>query len=289
MIVDMYQFFLRNPAYHKLVGDDFLMVEYKCPLDVDKFQLWTETHMLTYVVSGEKDWIADGETYHIREGDALFLRKGVYTTRQYFEVDYCVMLFFISDEFISRFLKEQPDLNLPSAEKGQSPQVFPVDVDETLKALFLTVFNYFKKGGGIPTQLVDIKFKELIFNLILNRHNRRLAAFFASRNQSFGNELESIMLQNFQHDLSMEDFARLSGRSLSSFKREFKSHFNETPGKWLTLKRLEFAHDLLIGSDLDVNEICYESGFKNPSHFNKVFKENYKLPPQQYRNANARA
>ena len=92
-----------------------------------------------------------------------------------------------------------------------------------------------------------------------------------------------IMQKNFQHDLNLEDFAKLSGRSLSTFKRDFKDYFKETPGKWLTNKRLEFAKSLLLSSDLDINQICFESGFKNPSHFNKIFKEKYTMPPRQYR------
>ena len=55
------------------------------------------------------------------------------------------------------------------------------------------------------------------------------------------------------------------------------------PAKWLTEKRLELAKNLLLHSDMNVNEVSFESGFKNPAHFNKVFRDKYALPPRQFR------
>jgi AraC-like DNA-binding protein len=91
------------------------------------------------------------------------------------------------------------------------------------------------------------------------------------------------MTKNFQHDLQLEEFASLCGRSLSAFKRDFKNLYNQTPGKWLNEKRLEYAKALLLTTDMNVNEICYESGFRNSSHFNKTFKDKYEITPKQFR------
>ena len=99
-------------------------------------------------------------------------------------------------------------------------------------------------------------------------------------------DIEKTMLDNFQYNLNLEDFAKLCGRSLSVFKRDFNSHFNTTPFKWVKTKRLEYAKKLLMESDLNVNQICYESGFINNSHFIKSFKEKFKLPPHQFKSNN---
>jgi AraC-like DNA-binding protein len=130
---------------------------------------------------------------------------------------------------------------------------------------------------------VEIKFKELLFNIILNQKHQKLSQFFTSLNQTSQTSLDDVMMKNFQHDLQLEEFARLCGRSLSAFKRDFEKVYHQTPGKWLNDKRLEYASALLLSSDLNVNEICYESGFTNSSHFNKVFKDKYQVPPKQFR------
>jgi AraC-like DNA-binding protein len=47
-------------------------------------------------------------------------------------------------------------------------------------------------------------------------------------------------------NMSLEKLGYLTGRSLSTFNRDFKKLFNTTPQKWLTDKRLELAHYQLL-------------------------------------------
>ncbi len=96
-------------------------------------------------------------------------------------------------------------------------------------------------------------------------------------------DLQSIMSENFLYNLKVEEFAKLCGRSLSAFKRDFRSVYNTTPSRWIKSKRLEHAKTLLLESDLNINQISYDCGFINSSHFIKSFKDKYSLPPLQYK------
>lgn len=283
MVLNVYNLFKHDSSYTKVIGNDYMILEYKCPIDADKFQVLLEMNFITYIISGKKDWIAGNKTYHVKEGDAIFVRKGVYTINQYFEVDHCVLVFFVHDDFIRNFIRENNTLRFSSDENVIDDQIFPLQVDDTLQTLFYSIYTYLKKGTDIPKNLVEIKFKELLFNIILNQKHQRLSQFFSSLLQTPKSTLDDVMLKNFQYDLGMEDFARMTGRSLSAFKRDFKASYQQTPGKWLNDKRLEYASALLLTSDMNVNEVCFESGFKNSSHFNKAFKEKYHLPPNQFR------
>lgn len=284
MIVDIFNGFKEDSSYTKLVGSDYMIMEYKCPIQTDEFQLMTEMHIITYVISGRKDWVTPDNIYPVQEGEALFIKKGVYTVRQYFDVDHCILTFFLNDDFIRRFLRDNNQVQL-SAEGAswQQEQIFRLDVNDTLRSLFYSVYNYLRMDTGIPRNLVEIKFNELLFNIVLNPKHDSLTRFFASLNQTNKTNLDYVMMKNFQHDLQLEDFARLCGRSLSAFKRDFNHYYQQTPGKWLKEKRLEYATALLLNSDLNVNEIGFESGFKNSSHFNKAFKERYQVSPNQFR------
>lgn len=102
-------------------------------------------------------------------------------------------------------------------------------------------------------------------------------------------KIELIMFDKFLYNLKVEEFASLSNKSLSTFKREFKELFNTTPSRWLKSKRLEFAKNLLLETDLNINQICYDSGFINASHFIKSFKDKYKLPPHQFKSEKLKA
>lgn len=283
MTVDVFKYFSRHPKFNKLVGNDFLFVEYKCPLEVENFKLWTDTPILNYVIRGKKDWTALEKTYTVKQGEALFIKQGVYNTKQYFENEYCVMLFFITEEFIRRFVKEHESLIKTNTSEVFNNQIYTIEVGDSLNALFLSVFNYMNQGDKIPRDLVEMKFNELLINIVMNPLNRSLINYFCSLQQVEKTNLDTIMMKNFHCDLKLDEFARLSGRSLSTFKRDFKEYYKETPGKWLNNKRLAYAKTLLENPELNINDICFESGFKNASHFNSSFKEKYDYPPNQYR------
>jgi pimeloyl-ACP methyl ester carboxylesterase/AraC-like DNA-binding protein len=103
-----------------------------------------------------------------------------------------------------------------------------------------------------------------------------------------GIDLETIMSENFLYNLKIEEFAKLCGRSLSAFKRDFKNTFDTTPSRWIKSKRLEHARVLLSESNLNINQICYDCGYINSSHFIKSFKAKYNIPPHKYRSGNIR-
>jgi AraC-like DNA-binding protein len=91
------------------------------------------------------------------------------------------------------------------------------------------------------------------------------------------------MEANFRFNLSLEEYARLCHRSLSSFKRDFQASFQEAPGKWLLRKRLDYSAALLRTSKMNITEIAFESGFEDVSHFSRVFKDRFQVSPLAYR------
>ncbi len=283
MIVDIYDFFKKHPRFNKCIGADFVLVEYKCPLNVEEFQLWTESHLITFVISGKKDWFTPASTYHLKSGDAIFIRKGVYTTKQYFEEDYCVMLFFINDKFIRDFLQENDLHDNENLVETPSDGVVKIDTTRSFNILVESIFQYLTMGHSIPQNLVELKFKELIFNIVLNKNNHGFKSLLLDISNSTKSSIEQVMISNFRCNLPIEAFAKLSGRSLSSFKRDFKEYFGTTPSKWLMTRRLEYSRMLLVSGQMNINEVCYESGFKNASHYIRSFKSHYKRTPHQYR------
>ena len=282
MAVELFDFFVNYPTGAKLIGDDYMFVEYKCPIDSEKFKLWTDTPFLSYVISGKKDWTAVDGTYTINAGEALFFKKGLYNTKQYFEEDFCTIVFFITEDFIRKFILNNEAILNPKSGESVESQIFSIDVTDSLKALILSVFSYLNQVT-IPRELVEMKFNELLYNIALNPANRELLAYFNSLKRVEKTDLAEIMNKNFHYDLKLEEYARLSGRSLSTFKRDFSAYFGETPGKWLNNKRLEYSRTLLKNPELNISDVCFESGFRNPSHFNSSFKKRFRHPPNQYR------
>jgi AraC-like DNA-binding protein len=93
------------------------------------------------------------------------------------------------------------------------------------------------------------------------------------------------MTDNYRYNLKLDQFAQLSNRSLSSFKRDFQTTFKTTPGKWLLEKRLLYAKSLLNNSSKKaISEVAFESGFETVAHFSRSFKQRFGVTPSLMNN-----
>ncbi|AZP19485.1 AraC family transcriptional regulator [Streptomyces aquilus] len=83
--------------------------------------------------------------------------------------------------------------------------------------------------------------------------------------------------------LDLEAVAARAGYSRYHFIRAFKEVYGETPGQYLTHRRIERAEECLRGADLSVTEICHLVGFSSLGTFSARFKPRTGLAPSEYR------
>jgi AraC-like DNA-binding protein len=69
------------------------------------------------------------------------------------------------------------------------------------------------------------------------------------------------------------------GISRAQLYRKFKSHTDRTPHDYLRRYRLQKARELLLTTTYNVSEIAYRTGFKNVSHFSRIFAEEFGINP----------
>jgi AraC-like DNA-binding protein len=94
-------------------------------------------------------------------------------------------------------------------------------------------------------------------------------------------DLEAFMNRNFRFNVAIQRFAYLTGRSLTSFKRDFEKTFQETPSRWLIQKRLQEAYFLMDKKGKKASDVYLEVGFEDLSHFSFAFKKKFGLAPTQ--------
>jgi AraC-like DNA-binding protein len=135
--------------------------------------------------------------------------------------------------------------------------------------------------------LLKLKFKELILHIVTANINPDLTAYFFALAREEKANLKQIMIDNYLYRLSQEDFAKLTHRSLSSFKRDFHETFGTSFNKWLIDMRLKYARVILLTTEESISEVSYRSGFDTTTHFIRCFKKQYGLPPQQFRQQNS--
>lgn len=90
------------------------------------------------------------------------------------------------------------------------------------------------------------------------------------------------MEHNYLKPLGVEDYAYLTGRSVSSFRRDFRAFFGTTPNKWLRERRLRQAVALVEGGARNVTELSYAVGYDNVSYFIREFRRLTGFSPKQF-------
>lgn len=272
-----------DPSINKLAIGDFLFAEYTCGIGAEKLGVWAETDYLVNVVSGRKTWHTVEGGWPAQPGDTLFFKKGAAIVEQYFDVDFCLLIFFVPDHLIRGVVREIAGSLGAAARVAPIKSAARVNNDVTLTAFFQSMRTYFA-GSETPAEpVLRLKLKELIFSILTSGRNPELATYFRTIGDREAPSVAEIMEANFRFNLSLEEYARLCHRSLSSFKRDFWAHFQEPPGKWLLRKRVDYSATLLRSSKRNITEIAFESGFENVSHFSRVFKERLGASPVDYR------
>jgi AraC-like DNA-binding protein len=279
---------LQYPQYSKQFScGDSLITVFNCPPEARLMKnkmadLWSHENYIFYVLEGKKVWHTAHGSYEIGEGSCVLVRKGACILEQFFDIGFCLVLFFIPDQFICDTLKSR---SAPIAHTGQQYNaVIPIQATDMLQSFFMSMYAYFSGTNTPDKALLELKFRELILNIADNRENEEALSYFCSMmNEPKSVSLERVMQDNYCFNLKLEQYATLCNRSLSAFKRDFQKQFKVTPGKWLLEKRLQQALALLKNRDKPVSEAAFESGFENISHFSRSFKQRFGFSPIEAR------
>ena len=287
-MLNYYQNALTNPrVFKQLFVKDLLFVYYDCPLGSDRQDSWSQYNYILYVVSGKKMFYSTSHSWSLTSGTAVFVKKGACIIEKVHGEILCLMAFFLPDNYLRSFLSENP--TLLTKEKNNTPEndmVIPLDVNDMMLAYYESVIPYFHTPVKPSEDLLELKFRELLFNIIGNPANSELTSFLHTFVSPQANNIQPIIEANYCYNLTLNEYARLCNRSLSSFKRDFYNVYGDSPASWLLNKRL--AHSLRLLSDFGktIADISFESGFENSTHFSHAFKKHFGISPLKYRQTN---
>lgn len=139
---------------------------------------------------------------------------------------------------------------------------------------------YFDHEELVNEEMLKLKIKELILLLIQTRNATSILQLFAELFTPRKATLREVIHEHLYANLSLDELARLSGMSLSTFKREFKSTFDDTPTNYIKSKKMEKASQLLKLADLSVSQVAFEVGFSDPAYFSRAFRKHFGQAPK---------
>jgi AraC-like DNA-binding protein len=265
--------------------NELLFVEYTCIQEETKFGVWSDSNYFAFILSGKKMWRTIYHDYVVENGDILFIKKGANLTHQFFDDQFCAIFFFIPDHFIKSFLDKNPSfLNTSQKQLTNQDAVLRIKPNQLLENYLHSICSYLTLDEKPNKDLLKLKFEELLLSFFVNLDKQELTDYFISLCQNQEHHMTRVMEENFAYNLKLEDYAQLCNMSLSKFKKSFKQYYKTTPGKWLKERKLDLAIHRLLHTDLPINQVSFECGFEDPSHFIRVFKKSYENTPLQYRN-----
>ena len=284
-MINLYQALKTYPDFSRqLVCKGMLFTNYDCPQTSDKEKFYVECSYIAYVISGRRIFHKNSKSWELKEGTCVFVKKGAHISEKPPQEGWCVMVFFIPDNFLKQLVNENRNsLSLINLAAQDEDMVLPLDVNELGRAFFFSMLPYFSQTPPPPENLLELKFKELVLSLLSNKKNKHFLSYLSNLYNDTNPSLAEVMQNNFAFNLTLEEYAKLACKSVPTFKREFKKTFNDTPAKWVLRKKLKFATELLENTSLTVGEICFECGFENQTHFSRVFKEKMSVSPLQFR------
>ncbi|MGE8080159.1 helix-turn-helix domain-containing protein [Peribacillus loiseleuriae] len=246
--------------------------------DVKADNMYLQDHVILFVQEGIYKVRFGNQEYVVRKNEMVLLQKAIVI-----EYEKCgdpdsgvldYMMFFLKDELLNEFIQ------MSKLKHSYPAALVPVTVNpvnDRLQSYFASLKPYFKEPEKIEDELVKLKLLELLFD-ISDADEKILYQFLQLRRKEPSSIVE-VVEKNLMNPVSLNDLAYLSGRSLSTFKREFQAIYNEPTFQWIRNRRLEKAKELLTHSGLSVTDVCFATGFENVAHFSKVFKKKYGIPP----------
>lgn len=275
--------------FQSLKIQDMTFVAYRNQDPPLRNEVFFEEHAMIFVLEGEKKFVSSTQEIHVRKGSFVFIRRGYYLMQETIDKSYRSLVFFFNErllkEFVAQHLElfEEKDLNLiSSSEEGNPLLVF--EITESLSKFTESIFPYFHLKTNLLNHFLRLKLQELLLHTLEIDFTRRFKSILFSLYKGEKADLEFLMDSYYLKPLSMNELSRLSGRSLSAFKRDFQKQFGISPALWLKNKRLEHARLLLENSSKNVSEISMEIGYESVSHFIKAFKEKYGMTPSGLKN-----
>lgn len=237
-------------------------------------------HLLIYVYSGKLSITENGEEITATSGECVFVRrdhrvtitKGAYKEEQFRGITMKFNRSFLRDYYSS--LKPN---NTPKEAKSLVTSVVQLPKVADVDSLFLSLTPYFHSTNTPNDELMQMKLREGIMSL-LSIDSRFYATLF-DFTEPFKIDILDFLENNYMYDLSLDEIASYTGRSLASFKRDFKKISDLSPQKWIIQKRLNVAYDKIKREGVQIADICFEVGFKNRSHFTTAFKKQFGFTP----------
>ncbi|UPK66579.1 AraC family transcriptional regulator [Chitinophaga filiformis] len=243
-----------------------------------KYELLSGDHTFGHLISGEVKVIIANQTHTLKPGDTWFCPRNQLTTFIKYAKDgqpYRSVTISLRTERLKDYYTRHE--LIPTSDQTHGIRYY--ERHPLLDSFFGSLLPYFEMEEGVPPPIVAVKIEEAI--TILRTLDTGIDRCLANFSEPGKIDLCEFMENNFMFNMPLQKFAYFTGRSLTTFKTDFKKAFQISPQRWLTQKRLELAHYYLSEKNRKPADVYLEVGFENLSHFSFAFKKHFGYSPTE--------
>jgi len=260
----------------KYITDDIKLSCYEDKLF--KTEVVFDHHMLVWFISGETKIIQADQNYLFKAGDIFLIPRNQLATIINYPKDGKPHKSVVMHLSIDRLREFYANLNVKT-KVSATQKIRSFSKHPLLESCLASLIPYFDVQEKFPENIASLKITEAI--TILRTIDKDIDNILANFEEPYKIDLAGFMEKNFMFNMPLEKFGYLTGRSLTTFKRDFHKLYTITPQRWLTQKRLELAHYQLTEKNRKPVEVYLETGFENLSHFSYAFKKQFGLTPTE--------
>jgi AraC-like DNA-binding protein len=161
----------------------------------------------------------------------------------------------------------------------QNPFV-EMGLHEPLLILFRRLLETVQTGSPGYHQIISgvaLEILGLVFSVSMYREQKEDLANQLVEKAMF------ILRESLEEPVNVQQMARELPMGYSKFRKEFKRVVGLSPHEYHLMLRLEKAKELLLSTNLNINEIAYQTGFDSVFYFSRLFKKKTGQPPTFYR------
>ena len=240
-----------------------------------------------YIFEGEYNSISETQQLRISSQEAVLMKCSNYLSQflksAKTEKYEAIAVHFFPEVLQKVYRNDIPEFLKHPQKNNRGPDMAKFDGGELLKKYIESIAFYFENPGLVEEELLILKLKELIMLLVKTKNapvvQQILSGLFSPNQYSF----KEIIEAHIYSPITISELAQLTNLSESSFKRQFKKIYKDSPARYLRNKKVEKAAALLSVSEERIGDIAFDCGFSDVAHFSATFKKITGLSPSNYR------
>lgn len=261
-------------------ADTVFTHDYRSTSSAEKSKVQLTQNILSFLLDGTKELIHAGTSTKIQNDHFLLIRSGncLMTEHTSSTNQYRSLLLFFDDSHLLRALEKYP------VKKDFPRETLPFmafEYDPYIRHFVQSVLELDRMQPAMKQVLLHTKCEEILLYLIQRNGPESMLSFFGTTGEQEA-RFKTVVENNVQNHLSIEELAFLCNMSVSTFKRAFQKQYAASPIKWFQEKRLEHAAFLIEHKNHRPSDLYLETGYESLSSFIQAFKKKFGTTPKQF-------